>query len=77
MTKPDFSLVIPVFNERENLPPLLKNIREAMSAVSDNYEIIFVDDGSRDGSNLVLRKIKRESTTWQSDIKLRGSITRR
>jgi glycosyltransferase involved in cell wall biosynthesis len=59
---PDYSLVIPVFNERDNLLPLLKNIREAMSAVSDSYEIIFVDDGSQDGSSQVLDKIKRENS---------------
>ena len=42
------SLVIPIFNERENIKPLLQRITETLS--DTNHEIIFVDDGSRDGT---------------------------
>lgn len=44
------SLVIPLFNEEESLPELEAWIRRVMEANSFSYEIIFVDDGSTDGS---------------------------
>jgi dolichol-phosphate mannosyltransferase len=50
----DISLVIPVFNERENLKLLHTNISEAMGTMAESYEIIFVNDGSDDGSSEVL-----------------------
>lgn len=46
----DLSIVIPLFNEKESLPELLAWIRSVMNANGYNYEIIFVDDGSTDGS---------------------------
>lgn len=48
MTTPDFSVVIPLYNEEENLPLLQKEIREALEG--RNYEVILVDDGSSDGT---------------------------
>lgn len=41
-------VVLPAFNEEENLGPLLDSVREAMSAERLSYEVIVVDDGSRD-----------------------------
>lgn len=49
------SLVIPVFNEERNLEMLLERIRSAMSPLERPYEVIFVDDGSRDRSLEILR----------------------
>ncbi|MBN3034126.1 MAG: glycosyltransferase family 2 protein [Bacteroidales bacterium] len=46
----DVSVVIPLYNERESLPELTEWIRKVMVAHSFSYEIIFVDDGSHDGS---------------------------
>lgn len=48
MTTPDFSVVIPLYNEEENLPLLQKEIRGALEG--RNYEMILVDDGSSDGT---------------------------
>ncbi len=45
----DLTLVIPVFNEVENLRPLVEEISDALANEHFQYEIIFVDDGSRDG----------------------------
>jgi glycosyltransferase involved in cell wall biosynthesis len=45
-----FSLIIPVFNELNNLDILYNNIITSLSAYDDKYEIIFIDDGSNDGS---------------------------
>jgi len=44
------SVVVPVFNERENLEPLQSRITEALGRLGIMYEVIYVDDGSTDGS---------------------------
>jgi glycosyltransferase involved in cell wall biosynthesis len=55
---PDLSVVLPVFNEEENVPILLDEIARALDGKGWSYEIIAVDDGSRDGSLDVLRGLK-------------------
>ncbi len=57
---PELSVVIPVYNERENVEELYKGLREVMEGIGREYEIIFVDDGSTDGSDEVLDKIAKE-----------------
>ena len=47
---PEISLVIPVYNEEPNLPPLAAEIRRTMQALARPYEVLLVDDGSTDGS---------------------------
>jgi undecaprenyl-phosphate 4-deoxy-4-formamido-L-arabinose transferase len=49
------SLVIPVFNEEGNLPVLMNRIRPVMSALRRPWELILVDDGSRDRSLEILK----------------------
>ncbi len=44
------SVVVPIYNEEESLPQLYASIREVCEKTLDTYEIIFIDDGSRDGS---------------------------
>jgi len=46
----DISIVIPLFNEAESLPTLMKSIAEAMRPLGRPYEVILVDDGSTDAS---------------------------
>jgi dolichol-phosphate mannosyltransferase len=56
MSEPvDLSIVIPVFNEEENLPLLWPEIREVLEPTGLRYEVIFVDDGSRDRSAEIVR----------------------
>jgi len=50
MTAPGFSVVIPVYNEKDNLPELIDRCLAACKQTSRSFEIILVDDGSRDGS---------------------------
>lgn len=50
MTPPDLSLVIPLLNERESLPELTEWIHRVCTEGGLSYEILFVDDGSQDGS---------------------------
>jgi undecaprenyl-phosphate 4-deoxy-4-formamido-L-arabinose transferase len=49
------SLVIPVYNEEPNLSHLIERLRSVMHKMGRNYEIIFVDDGSRDKSLSILQ----------------------
>ena len=51
------SIVVPFFNEQENIPPLYLKLTEVMDTVGDPYELIFVDDGSRDNTFRVLQEI--------------------
>jgi dolichol-phosphate mannosyltransferase len=44
------SLVIPVYNEQEALPALLEALRPVLESIGCEHEVLFVDDGSRDGS---------------------------
>jgi glycosyltransferase involved in cell wall biosynthesis len=52
----DISVVLPIYNERENLLPLLDEIERALAPTNKRFEVIAVDDGSRDGSAEVLRQ---------------------
>jgi len=54
----DVSVVLPVYNEVDNLVPLHAELTEALTALGRSYEIIYVDDGSRDASFDVLRRIR-------------------
>jgi len=53
----DISLILPVYNERENLPPLLEEIEKALVPLGRGFEVIAVDDGSRDGAAELLRDL--------------------
>jgi len=56
----ELSLVIPVYNEEENLRPLYNEIRQVMDENFGDYEVIFVDDGSTDSSLEVLNSIQQK-----------------
>jgi len=47
---PELSIVVPAYNERENLAPLLAELRAALEGIGRSHEIVLVDDGSKDGS---------------------------
>ncbi len=49
-TPPEISIVIPAYNERENVSPLLAELRAALQLLSRTHEIVLVDDGSDDGT---------------------------
>lgn len=52
---PDLSLIIPVYNEAQNLPLLYDSIKQVMQPIKQKWEVVFVDDGSTDGSLDVLQ----------------------
>ena len=53
-----YSVVLPVFNESENLAELHQRLSAVMAALGESYEIIFVDDGSQDDSADLLRAMQ-------------------
>jgi len=57
----DISIVIPVYNELENLILLDKKITKSIKPLNKEYEVILVDDGSVDGSVDLIRKLKNEN----------------
>jgi glycosyltransferase involved in cell wall biosynthesis len=67
------SLVIPVYNEADSLVPLASEIDEALATYGTPYEIIFVDDGSTDGSFAVMSELA-ESRDDVRVVKLRRNF---
>lgn len=56
----DLSLVVPVYNEKENLPLLMDAINAALNPLKKTWEVILVDDGSKDGSLEVLESLVKQ-----------------
>jgi glycosyltransferase involved in cell wall biosynthesis len=54
----DVSVVVPLFNERDNLTPLHRELDQVMRGGGRSYEILFVDDGSSDGGAELLRELR-------------------
>ena len=57
MADPHLSIVIPLYNEAENLEPLAREIEAALAGRETSYEVLFVDDGSEDSSPEVLARL--------------------
>ena len=66
MNKLDISVVIPVFDEEESLPELCQWISRVMQTHGFSYEVLLIDDGSRDDSWNVITKIN------QGDVSFKG-----
>ncbi len=58
----NISLVIPVYNEEENLRLLFDAIKNAMDPLPHTWEVVFVDDGSQDGSLDVLNEMAEQDS---------------
>ena len=56
-TEPDVSVFLPVFNEEPNLLPLHAKLNEALKSLGRSAEIVYVDDGSSDGSLKILHEL--------------------
>ncbi|MRD72530.1 glycosyltransferase [Rhodocyclus tenuis] len=56
MNAPEVSVIVPVYNEEAGLPTLFERLYSALDAFGASYEILFVNDGSRDRSAAMLRE---------------------
>lgn len=56
----NFSIVVPIYNEQDNIDELYSAITNALDDIDTDYEMIMVDDGSNDGSFLALQRIAAE-----------------
>jgi glycosyltransferase involved in cell wall biosynthesis len=54
---PDVTVILPVYNEVESLPPLWDELEPVLGRLGGKAEVIFVDDGSTDGSTACLRRL--------------------
>ena len=66
---PDVSIVVPIYNEVDNLPDLIERIGAAMAGQALGFELLAVDDGSTDGSRERLRELAA-STPWLRPVLL-------
>src|SRR5262249_35548721 len=62
MSSPSTSVVLPVMNEQDNLEPLHARLTATFKQLDRSYEIIYVDDGSTDGSWATLRRLAAGDT---------------
>jgi len=56
MNLPDVSVIIPVYNEEEGLQSLFDRLYPALDKLGTSYEVVFINDGSRDRSAAILRE---------------------
>ena len=61
--KPFVSIVVPVFNEETSISLFIETIERVMAGLSSTYELIFVNDGSRDGTLEILRAAKARNAS--------------
>jgi len=69
--RPKISAVVPAYNEVESLPELHAELVRALEATGEPWEIVYVDDGSRDGTEQVLERLAA------GDSRVRGLVLRR
>ena len=55
-----YSIVAPIYNEKESLPELHRRVKEVMDSTREPWELILVDDGSTDGSTDIIRALAKE-----------------
>jgi dolichol-phosphate mannosyltransferase len=55
------SVVFPVFNEKKNIRPLVEELTKTLEGIGEDFELIAVDDGSRDGSFEELKEVAKEN----------------
>jgi dolichol-phosphate mannosyltransferase len=56
----EITIIIPIHNEEQIIPELYNRLQNTVSQISKNYELIFVNDGSKDHSLLELIKLSEQ-----------------
>ena len=57
MLTPIHSIIAPIYNENQTLPELYRRVKETMDSSGDSWELLLIDDGSTDGSTVLIRQI--------------------
>ena len=70
----NLSLVVPVYNEQDNLPLLFEAVYKTMNALGKTWEIILVDDGSHDNSLSILKEYAEKDTEHVRVISFRRNF---
>lgn len=60
VARPSVSVLVPIYNEEENIPPLVERLYASLIAMGKSFEIVMVDDGSKDNSWALLNEIALE-----------------
>ncbi|NLZ26460.1 MAG: glycosyltransferase family 2 protein [Chloroflexi bacterium] len=60
MSKPVYTIIAPIYNEIENIPHLYSRVTEVMEQTNQPWELVLVDDGSKDGSTDALRELGKK-----------------
>jgi dolichol-phosphate mannosyltransferase len=55
-----YSIIAPIYNEKENLPELQRRVTEVLDSTNEPWELILVDDGSTDGSTDIIRELAKK-----------------
>ena len=55
-----YSIIAPIYNEKENLPELQRRVTEVLDSTNEPWELILVDDGSTDGSTDIIRELAKQ-----------------
>ncbi len=58
MEKPQLSIIFPIYNEVESIPHLMEELAPVMHDMGQTFEVICIDDGSRDGSFTALKQLR-------------------
>src|SRR5262245_5940343 len=67
------SVVVPVYNEAENLVPVVEELESVLTSIDQEFEVIIVDDGSRDDTHKLLRDLY-EKKPWLKVIRLKRNF---
>ncbi len=60
--KLQLSVIIPCYNEQENLVPLIQRLHQSLETCTKSYELIFIDDASTDATAEILRNLAKDDT---------------
>jgi len=74
VARPYLSVVIPVYNEQENLPALFLRLTVSLDKLGKSYEILFTNDGSRDNSLVLLKDYYRQRPKQVRIIDFNGNF---
>jgi glycosyltransferase involved in cell wall biosynthesis len=69
----DLSIIVPVYNEEENVEPIVEEIGAALGGAEKSFEVIVVDDGSRDDTYKILCRLHQERS-WLKIIRFKRNF---